>query len=51
MLKKSYLREPYSDIPPIPFGILDYALCAIVFLLMGIASNAQIAGLIVSVKR
>ena len=51
MLKKSHLRDPYLYIPPIPFVALDYVLCAIAFFLTGIASNAQIASLIASVRR
>ena len=51
MDRKSYLKDRYSDIPPMPFVALDYVLCAVVFLLVGIASNAQIANLLVSVYR
>jgi hypothetical protein len=49
--KKWYLKEPYVDIQPMPFVALDYVLCAIVFLLIGIASNAQIANFITSIGR
>jgi hypothetical protein len=45
MLKNSYLK----DQSPMPFVGLDYVLCTIVFILIGIASNAQIASLVVSV--
>jgi hypothetical protein len=51
MLKKSHPRDPDLYIPPIPFVALDYVLCAIAFFLTGIASNAQIASLIASVRR
>jgi len=51
MDRKPYLKDPYSDIPPMPFVALDYVLCAIVFVLIGIASNAQIANLLVSTLR
>jgi hypothetical protein len=51
MQKKWYLKDPYADLPPMPFVALDYVLCAIAFLLMGIASNAQVAGLIGSLRR
>ena len=33
-----YLKDQYADNPPVPFFALDYALCAFVFVLMGIAS-------------
>jgi hypothetical protein len=46
MDRKSYLKDRYSDIPPMPFVALDYVMCAIVFLLIGIAANAQIANLL-----
>ena len=49
--KKWYLKEPYADIPPMPFVALDYVLCAIAFLLVGIASNAQIANFVTSIGR
>jgi hypothetical protein len=51
MDKKWYLKDPYADTPPMPFVALDYVLCGIVFFLIGIASNAQIASLIASVRR
>lgn len=51
MDRKSYLKDQYSDIPPMPFVALDYVLCAVVFLLIGIASNAQIANLVASAHR
>jgi hypothetical protein len=49
--RKWYLKDSYEVIPPVPFVALDYVLCAVVFLLIGIASNAQIASLIASVGR
>ena len=49
--KKWYLKEPYADIRPMPFVAVDYVLCAIVFLLMGIAFNAQIANFVASFGR
>jgi hypothetical protein len=51
MFKKSHVRDPYLYIPPIPFVASDYVLCVIAFFLTGIASNAQIASLIASVRR
>ena len=45
MPKNSYLKDQYADLPPMPFAALDYVLCAIVFFLIAIASNAQFAGL------
>jgi hypothetical protein len=51
MNRKWYLKEPYQVIPPVPFVALDYLLCAVVFFLTGIASNAQIARLIGSIGR
>jgi hypothetical protein len=51
MPKKMYLKDPYADMPPVPFVALDYLLCGIVFFLIGIASNAQIAGLVASIRR
>jgi hypothetical protein len=51
MDRKSHLKDKYSDIPPIPFAALDYVLCAVAFLLVGIASNALIANLLVSIYR
>jgi hypothetical protein len=49
--KKWYLKEPHADIRPMPFVALDYVLCAIVFLLIGIACNAQIANFVASIRR
>ena len=49
--KKWYLKEPYEEIRPMPFVALDYVLCAIVFLLVGIAFNAQIANFVTSIGR
>ena len=49
--KKRYLKDQYADFPPKPFAVLDYVLCAIVFFLIGIASNAQLAGLVASIHR
>lgn len=51
MHKKWYLKDPYADFPPMPFTTLDYLLCALVFLLIGIASNAQLADLIASIRK
>ena len=51
MHKKWYLKDPNADFPPMPFIALDYLLCAIAFLLIGIAFNPEIAGLIASVRR
>jgi hypothetical protein len=51
MDRKSHLKDRNSDIPPIPFAALDYLLCAVTFLLVGIASNALIANLLVSIYR
>jgi hypothetical protein len=51
MQKKWYLKDEYADFPPTPFAALDYVLCAIVFLLIGIASNAQFAGLVASMHK
>jgi hypothetical protein len=51
MDRKSHLKDRYSDIPPIPFAAFDYLLCAVAFLLVGIASNALIANLLVSIYR
>lgn len=50
MQKKWYLKDQYTDFPPMPFAALDYVLCAVVFFLIGIASNAQFAGLIASIS-
>jgi hypothetical protein len=49
--KKWYRKEPYVDIQPVPFVALDYVLCAVVFLLIGIASNVQIANFVTSIGR
>jgi hypothetical protein len=49
--KKWYLKEPYAEIEPMPFVALDYALCAIAFVLIGIACNAQIANFVISIGR
>ena len=51
MLKKWYLKDPYADVRPMPFVALDYVLCAILFLLVGIASNGQIADFVASIRR
>jgi hypothetical protein len=51
MQKKWYLKDEYADFPPMPFAALDYVLCAIVFFLIGIASNAQFAGLVASIHK
>jgi len=51
MDRKSHLKDRYSDIPPIPFAALDYLLCAVAFLLIGIASNALIASLLASIYK
>ncbi len=51
MNREWYLKDSHEVIPPVPFVALDYALCAVVFLLVGVASNAQIASLIASVGR
>ena len=50
MDRNPYLKDPFA-VPPVPFFALDYALCALVFVLLGIASNAQIAQLIASIGR
>jgi hypothetical protein len=49
--KKWYLKEPYAGVRPMPFVALDYVLCAIVFLLIGIAFNVQIANFVTSIGR
>jgi hypothetical protein len=49
--RKWYLKDQDADFPPIPFAALDYVLCAIVFFLIGIASNAQFAGFVTSIHR
>ena len=51
MQKKWYLKDQYADFPPVPFGTADYVLCAIAFFLTGIASSAQIAGIVASMHR
>jgi hypothetical protein len=51
MPKKWYLKDPYVDVPPMPFVALDYVLCAILFLLIGIVSNPQIANFVASEGR
>ena len=51
MDRKLHLKERYSDIPPVPFTAFDYVLCAVAFLLTGIASNALIANLLISIYR
>jgi hypothetical protein len=51
MDKKWYLKDQYANIPPMPFVALDYVLCGLVFFLTGIASNAQIATLVASVRK
>jgi hypothetical protein len=40
------LRIDMSPIAPVPFVTVDYVLCAIAFLLVGIASSVQIAALV-----
>jgi hypothetical protein len=47
MNRKAYLKDPYFDNPPKPFTGLDYVLCAVAFLLVGIASVPAIAALVV----
>jgi hypothetical protein len=47
MRKKEYLRNPYADFAPKPFTGWDYVLCAVAFLLTGVACVPQIAALIV----
>ena len=47
MHKKEYLKDPYADFAPKPFTRWDYILCAVAFLLTGIACVSQIAALIV----
>jgi hypothetical protein len=49
--KKWYLKEPYAEIPPMPFVAVDYVLCGIAFLLIGIASNTQIANFVTSIGK
>lgn len=49
--RKWYFKDSYQVIPPVPFSRLDYVLCAMAFLLMGIVSNPQIASLIASVGK
>ena len=44
MDRNPYLKDPFAETP-------HYALCALVFVLLGIASNAQIAQLIASIGR
>jgi hypothetical protein len=51
MNREWYLKDLHEVIPPVPFVALDYVLCAVVFLLVGIASNPQIASLIASVAK
>ena len=51
MHKKWYLKDPYADFPPMPFFVLDYLLCALVFFLIGIASNAHIASLAAAIGK
>jgi hypothetical protein len=46
-----YRKDSYEIIPPVPFVALDYVLCVVVVFLVGIASNAQIASLVVSAGR
>jgi hypothetical protein len=49
--KKWYLKEPYAAMQPMPFVALDYVLCAIAFLLIGIASNTPIANFVTSIGK
>ena len=49
MDRNAFLRDRFDT--PVPFFALDYALCALVFVLIGIASNAQIAQLTASIGR
>ena len=51
MPKKWYLKDPYADNRPVRFTALDYVLCAIAFLLIGIASNERIADFVASIGR
>jgi hypothetical protein len=51
MDRNPYLKRSRSPITPRTLLCLDYALCALVFVLIGIASNAQIAQLIASIGR
>jgi hypothetical protein len=46
-----YRKDSYEIIPPVPFVALDYVLCAVVFFLIGIASNEQIASLVAAAGR
>jgi hypothetical protein len=41
---KVHLKEPYREIPAKPFTLLDYLLCALAYLLLGVAWIPAIAG-------
>jgi hypothetical protein len=50
MNKKAYLKDPYLDFPPKPFTRWDYLLCAVVFLLLAVASVPQIASVLAGAR-
>jgi len=37
MNRKAYLKDPYLDIPPVPFNRWDYLLCVVACFLAGVA--------------
>jgi hypothetical protein len=37
MNRKAYLKDPYFDMPPVPFNRWDYLLCVVACFLAGIA--------------
>jgi hypothetical protein len=47
MIRKEYLKDPNTDLPPIPFTGWDYVLSAVAFFLIAVASVPQLASLIV----
>jgi hypothetical protein len=46
MKAKLYLKEQYREMPPKPFTGLDYLLCAIAYVLIGVAAVPGIASLL-----
>ena len=49
--KASFLKDPYLDIPPVPFNRWDYLLCVLECFLAGVAFVPSFTEMIVSAIR
>jgi len=47
MIRKEYLKDPNTDLPPMPFTAWDYVLSAVAFSLIAVAAVPKIASMIV----